>query len=163
MHYSHQTQDVVPRWSQSAPVATDENRHCCMARLCVIVDWGLYWICLDDDGWFLTDEEFWEGWWSVLACSLVAVEWFLIHTPLHLGQMKVWAEDDWDAACSFCLIFFAASGLSTSNWQVAFFTDERQLFRSEASRCHDWWLIPACARCLFSWSLSRFLGICPTT
>ena len=36
-------------------------------------------------------------------------------TLLHFGQAKVWAEDDWDAACSFCLIFFAASGLSTSN------------------------------------------------
>ena len=28
----------------------------------------------DDDGSFLADEDCWEGWWSVLACSLVVVE-----------------------------------------------------------------------------------------
>ena len=27
-----------------------------------------------DGGWFLAHEDCWEGWWSVLACSLVAVE-----------------------------------------------------------------------------------------
>ena len=31
-------------------------------------------IALDDDGSFLADKDFWEGCWSILACSLVAVE-----------------------------------------------------------------------------------------
>ena len=58
----------------------------------------------DDDYWFLTDKDFWEGWWSVLARSLVAVESVDVHTILHFVPMKVWAEDDWDAAHFFCLL-----------------------------------------------------------
>ena len=61
------------------------------------------------------------------------------HPLLHFGQTRVWVEDDWDAARSFCLLrfFFAASCLSASNLQLAFLTDERQLSRSEASCCND--------------------------
>ena len=41
----------------------------------------------------------------------------------------VWAEDDWEAARSFCLLHlsFAASRLSVSNFRRVFLTDERQL------------------------------------
>ena len=81
-------------------------------------------------------------------------------TLLHFGQAKVWTEDDWNAARSFCFLrlSFVASCLSASNSRLAFLTDERQLSGSKASCCHDWWLIPACASCLFNWSLYRFLG-----
>ena len=108
------------------------------------------------DGSLLADEDHWEGWWSVLTRSLVAVEtdsWCAL-LP-HFGQAKVWDEDGRDAARSFCLLRFSfeASCLSASNSQLAFLTDERQQSRSEASCCHDWWLIPACASSLFSWSL----------
>ena len=55
-------------------------------------------------------------------------------TPLHYGHAKVWAEDDWDVARSFChlRLSFANSCLSASNLQQAFLTDERQLSQSEA-------------------------------
>ena len=58
-----------------------------------------------------------EGWWSILACSMVAVDsgsWCAHPTAL---WTKVWAEDDWDAAHSFCPwhFSFAASCLSASN------------------------------------------------
>ena len=38
-------------------------------------------------------------------------------TPLHFGRTKVWVEEDWEAARSFCLLrfSFAASCLSASN------------------------------------------------
>ena len=69
------------------------------------------------------------------GCSLLLD----VQTLLHFTQAKVWAEDDWDAARSFCLLrlYFATSGLSVSNLRLAFLTDERQLSRSEASCCHD--------------------------
>ena len=115
------------------------------------------------EGSFLAVEDCWEGWWSILACSLVVVETNSWCAPLpHFGQMKVWDEDGRDAVRSFCLLrfSFAALCLSALNSQLALLTDEYQLSRSEASCCHDWWLIPACASCLdlFSWSLQRFLG-----
>ena len=61
------------------------------------------------------------------------------HSLSHFGQTKVWDEDGRDAARSFCLLrfSFAALCLSASNSQQAILTDERQLFRSEASCCHD--------------------------
>ena len=48
-------------------------------------------------------------------------------SPLHFGQAKVWAEDDWDAARSLCFkrLVFAASYLSVSNLRLAFLTEER--------------------------------------
>ena len=80
----------------------------------------------DDDDYdsFLADEDNGQflhaGWWL----------WSPIpdtHTLLHFGQAKVWAEDDWNAASSFCLLrlSFAASSLSSSNLPLAFLTDER--------------------------------------
>ena len=98
----------------------------------------------------------WEGGWSVLACSLVAAEcdsWCV--GPTELWQAKVWAENDWNTACSFCVLClsFAASRLSASELWLAFLTDERELSQSKASCCHGWWLFPPCASCLFSWSL----------
>ena len=77
------------------------------------------------------------------------------HTLLRFGQTKVWAEDDWDAARSFWLrhLFFAALCLSASNLPLAFFIDERQLFRSKASCCRNGWLILECTSYLFDWPL----------
>ena len=71
------------------------------------------------DGSFLADEDCWEVWWSILACSLVAV-----HPLPHFGQTKVWDEDGRDAARSVCLLRFScvALYLSASNSQLAFFT-----------------------------------------
>ena len=45
---------------------------------------------------------------------------------------------------------FVASCLSASNLRLAFLTDDRELSPSAAVCCHDCWLIPACASCLFS-------------
>ena len=104
-----------------------------------------------DNGSFLAGEDYWEGWWSIFACLLVAVE---TNSCLpHFGQLKVWDEDGRDTARSFFLrSSFAALCLSASNSHLAFLTDECQLSRSESSCCHVWWLFPACASCLFSWS-----------
>ena len=98
------------------------------------------------EGSFLAVEDCWEGWWSILACSLAVVETNSWCAPLpHFGQMKVWDKDGRDAVRSFCLLrfSFAALCLSALNSQLALLTDEYQLSRSEASCCHDWWLIPA--------------------
>ena len=40
-----------------------------------------------------------------------------VQTLLHFGPARLWAEEDWDAARSFCLLrlSFAASCLSASN------------------------------------------------
>ena len=70
--------------------------------------------------------------------QLLHARWWLqtrildAHTLLHFGQAKVWVEDNWDAARSFCLLrlSFAASCLSVSNLQLAFLTEGRQLSRS---------------------------------
>ena len=108
------------------------------------------------DGSFLADKDCWEGWWSILAGSLVAVETDSSCAPLPpFGQRKAWDEDGKDAVHSFCCLCFsyAALCLPASNSQLAFLTDKHQLSQSEVSCCHDWWLIPACASCLFSWSL----------
>ena len=69
------------------------------------------------------------------------------HILLHFGQAKVWVEDDWDAASSFCFlrlcvcvcvcVCVCASCLSASNLRLAFLTDEHQLSRSKASCYHD--------------------------
>ena len=63
-----------------------------------------------------------------------------MHTLLHFGQTKVWADDDLDAARSFCLLqlSFVASCRSALNLQLAFFffTDERQMSWSQPSCCH---------------------------
>ena len=64
--------------------------------------------------------------------QLLHARWWLlsailgVHTLLHFGQTKIWAEDDRDAARSFCHLrfSFAASCLSASNSQLAFLTDE---------------------------------------
>ena len=51
---------------------------------------------------FLADEDFWEGWRSVLACSLVAQSLIRdAHALTYHGQAAVRAGDDWDAARSF--------------------------------------------------------------
>ena len=100
---------------------------------------------------------FLEGWFAILAHSLVVVEtdsWFAHPTALWTDE----DEDDWDATRSFCLLHFSvvASCLSASNLHLAFLTDGGQLSRNEASCCHDWWLIPDCGsssiiiECLFS-------------
>ena len=75
------------------------------------------------------------------------------HPLLHFGQMKVWDADGRAAACSFCLLSFsfAASCLSVSNLKLAFFTDERQLSRSEASRWS--WLMADSRLCKLSLQL----------
>ena len=40
----------------------------------------------------------WKGQGSAVACSLVALESDSgLQTPLHFGQEKAWAEDDWEA------------------------------------------------------------------
>ena len=110
----------------------------------------------DDDDSFLADEDFGK----VDGQFLLAHRWLFslildVQTLLHFGQAKVWAGNDWDAAHFFSLLrlFFVASCLSASNLWLAFLTDERQLSQSETSCCYDWWLIPTCASCLFSWSL----------
>ena len=98
------------------------------------------WSNIYNVGSFLADEDCWEGLWSVLACSLLAVGPILdAHSLPHFRQTKVWDEDGRDAACSFCLLRFslAALCLSASNTQLNFLTDERQLTQSEASCCHD--------------------------
>ena len=61
------------------------------------------------------------SWWSVLACSLVAVEsnfWCADHTALWTGDSL--GEDEWDAAHSFCLLClsFVASCLPASNGRL---------------------------------------------
>ena len=58
-----------------------------------------------------------------------------MQTLLHIGQAKVWAEYDWDAARSFSLLLlsFADSRLFAPNLRLALLTDERQLSRSKAS------------------------------
>ena len=104
----------------------------------------------------LTDKDF-----GKVDGQFMHARWWLlspildVHTLLHCGQVKVSAEDDWDAARSFWSLHlsFAASNLFALNLQLSFLTDKQQLSWSEASCCHDWWLIPACASCLFSWSL----------
>ena len=112
------------------------------------------------DGSFLTDEDFGEGCWSILACLLVTVE----SDSCCAHPTALWTDEGldwgWLGCCSLFLLpafFLEASCLSASNLQLAFLTDGHQPSRSEASCSHDWWLIPACASCLFSWSLYHFL------
>ena len=111
--------------------------------------WWWWWL-------ILADEDFGEGWGSILTRSLVAVEsdsWCAHLTPNWTDEGLGWG---WLGCCSLFLpsaFSFAASCLSASNLQLAFLTDTRQLSRPEASCCHVWCLIPACASCLFSWSL----------
>ena len=53
-----------------------------------------------DDYRFLADKDFWEGWWSVLACSLVAEEsdsWCPHPTALWTGEGLGWR---WSRCCS---------------------------------------------------------------
>ena len=56
-------------------------------------------------------------------------------TVPHFGQAKGWAEDDWDAARSFCLLrlSLAASCLSASNLRLAFLIDESDLKQCRSS------------------------------
>ena len=64
--------------------------------------------------------------------QFLGVRWWLyrpildVYTLLHFGQTKVWNEDDWDAAHSFCLLrlSFAASCLSDSYLRLAFHAGE---------------------------------------
>ena len=62
---------------------------------------------------------------SVLACLWVAVE-----TLLNFGQVKAWAEDDWEAACPFCLLHLSA------------------LTKLCLSQSYDWAFWPMSANCL---------------
>ena len=96
----------------------------------------------DGDGSFLADEDF--G--GKVDGQCLHARWWLqsaildAQTPaLHFAQAKVWADDDLDAARSYCLLrlSFAASCLSASSLRLAFLTDERQLSRFEASCCQD--------------------------
>ena len=85
---------------------------------------------------------------------------FLMRTPFRaldrsrFGMRMVGILLALSASCVFPLRLHA----SLPRTYMAFLTDERQLSRSEASCCHDGWLIPACASCLFSWSLEHFLA-----
>ena len=167
------------------------------------------------DGWFLTDEDSGEGWWSVPACLLVAVKsdsWCADLTAFWTGEG--WAENNWDAAHTSCVfpsrihvslplpyasfphwwvqlswsedscvfpswihVSLPLPYASFPHWWVQLSWSEDscvfplwihvslpllyasfshwwvQLSWSEDSCRHDWWLIPACARCLFSWFL----------
>ena len=56
-----------------------------------------------DDGWFLADEDFEECWWSILACSLVAVQfdsWCAHPTALWSDEGLSWG---WLGCCSLFL------------------------------------------------------------
>ena len=93
-----------------------------------------------DDGSFLTDEDFGkvDGQFLHAHCWLYSPV-IDVQTQPHFGQVKVWAEIDWDAVRSFCLLClcFVASCLSASNLRLAFLIDECHLSRCEASCCHD--------------------------
>ena len=55
--------------------------------------------CIFDNVWFITDNDFGEGWWSVLACSLVVVEsdsWCAHPTALWMGEGLAWG---WLGGC----------------------------------------------------------------
>ena len=101
----------------------------------------------------------WKGWRSVLTWWLVAVEsdsWCAESTALWTGEGLGWR---WLGGCLLSLppilrLSFAALCLCL-DW--LFSADERQLSWSEASYCHDWWLIPVCASasCPFGLSLSQ--------
>ena len=77
----------------------------------------------DDTGWFLADEDCWEGWWSVLACSLVVVEsdsWCVHPTAFWTGEGLGWR---WlGCVRSFCLLrlSFAALYLYASKLRYLF-------------------------------------------
>ena len=91
----------------------------------------------------------------VNSCMLmVAVE----TDSLCARPTALWTDEGlgwgWWGCCSlFLRLGFFLCGFSALNAQLAFLTDECQLFWSEASCCHNWWLIPACTSCLFTWSL----------
>ena len=93
----------------------------------------------------------------VNSCMLVGGcrDKFFMHTPYRTldrwgyGMRMVGMLHALSASCVFPLRLYA-SGLKL---KTGFLADERQLSRSEASCCHDWWLILARASCLFSWSL----------
>ena len=106
----------------------------------------------------------WDGWGLYLARPLVPVEsysWCAGHTAFWTDEGFGW---EWLKGCSLFLppaSFFCSSMpvcLELSLW-LAFRTDEGQVSQSEASCCHDWWLIAICANCLFSWSFQGFLGV----
>ena len=80
---------------------------------------------------------------TINSCMLVGGcrDRFLMRTPYRTLDRRRFGMriDGRDAARSFCLLrfSFAALCLSASSSQLALITDERQLFRSEASCCHD--------------------------
>ena len=73
----------------------------------VIIFWNKHFIIVSDDdsvdGSFIADEDFWEGWWSILACSLVAVEtdsWCVHPTALWTDEGLSWG---WSVYCPLFL------------------------------------------------------------
>ena len=82
--------------------------------------------------------------------------WFLMCTPLDrqrfclrmIGMLLALS-----ASCIFPLQLHASLPWTSAT----FLTDEHRLSQSEASCCHDWWLISACASCLFICLCNAFL------
>ena len=145
------------------------------ATICLLVIWWLgfgtgeeeFWMCdsfwslpvrLMSDSWQM---RIWEGWWLPTSCMLFG------GCGVRVFMRRPRCTWDWKGHCLRMigkLLAPSASRVcpllhyaSDSNLQRVFLTDERQRSRSEASCCHDWWLIPACASCLsfFSWSVSE--------
>ena len=89
----------------------------------------------------------------VSSCMLVGDcrVWFLMHRPYcTLDRQRFGLKMIGMLHAFFCLLrlSFVASCLFASNLWLASLTDEHQLSQSEASCCHDWWLILAYASCL---------------
>ena len=94
----------------------------------------------DDDGWFLADEDFWEGWWSVLACSLVAVEtnsWCPHPSALWTHEGLGWG---WKGCCLIALsascVFPVRLNVSlprTYKWFISLVSARRLGLRSPAT------------------------------
>ena len=107
---------------------------------------------------FLADEDIGKVGGQFLAYPLVTVasdSWCAVFTAIWAGEGSGWG---WlEASCSFGLLRLssAAPNLYVSCLRLTFLTDKRQLSWSGASCCLHWWLIPACASCLFRWSLKR--------
>ena len=78
--------------------------------------------------------------------------WFLMHRSYcTVDRQRFGLRMRMTGIHSFCFLClsFAVSCLSSLNLQLAFLSDECQLSQSEASCCHDWMLMCACAYWLF--------------
>ena len=130
------TNPTNSRWTtlhRSAPPRLLHNDHCATARSTEFSCPFLHPKPCLHVGWFLEDEDFWEGRWSIIACSLVALEsdsW-RAHLTAHLDRWRVGLRiigilHALSASCIFPLCLHA----SASNLRLAFLTDECQLSRS---------------------------------